>query len=101
MITGSNTLLVLGATYISNPLTLIPIYIFSLNLGSLITGSSFSISKISYLLSNPSFNNILFFFSNNIFPVLIGSFLIGLTLALVSYFTVYFSVNAIRVARAK
>ncbi len=101
MLTRSNALIVWGATYVSNPLTVIPIYIFSLDIGRFITGSSLSNGGINHLLSNPSVSSIFGFVTNSMPLILLGSFIIGIALAFISYIMVYFSINAIRIARAK
>ncbi len=94
----SNGFLVWSATYISNPFTILPIYFCSINVGSFITGSSFPWNRLNNIFTNPSVNKIMSLGSDSLMLILLGSFIIAVVLSILTYFTVYFSLNVFKPA---
>ena len=81
-----NLLLATACTWISNPFTYIPLYIFNYKVGTLFIKSS-SPSDINYELINNQIWQRGWIFSSRL---LLGSFFVGFSLAIISGFIGYF-----------
>ncbi len=80
VIVRANLPLALGCTWVSNPLTMPPIFAFNYYIGSLILPAdpNFSISDINL-------SNVLELGSNILLPLYFGSVVVGLVVAVISY----------------
>ena len=61
MFTGSNLILAYAATLVSNPFTVIPIYYFSVQVGSYFTKINFTWNEFNFVITNPTYSNIIKF----------------------------------------
>jgi len=83
--------LMIGA-YITNPLTFIPIYALTYQLGALVLGR-----EVAHLdWSNLSINEFVTFIKKFFFPFWVGTHLAGIILSIFTYFIVYYIVIAYR-----
>lgn len=84
---GLNRFAAVVGVYITNPWTIVPIYSFSLWLGARLTG-------IKQILPGIEWSNITFMYLINelkhlILPFFVGTFIVGILSAIVSYFIIY------------
>jgi uncharacterized protein (DUF2062 family) len=85
LLTNSNLFLAWAATFVTNPLTFIPIYIFSYKVGENILGNPISANYIDLIISDPSWNNVWNLGSEGLVVFLTGLFVIGTLGAAISY----------------
>ena len=86
-----------AATYISNPITIFPIYIVAAFIGERLTSFKVSLEKINYFISHPSANSLLGVGSNTFIAVIAGSMIMGIILAVAVYYFSYFLITRQRV----
>jgi uncharacterized protein (DUF2062 family) len=86
---GSNVLLTVTATLISNPLTILPIYYAAINIGQFITHIEISWNSISEFLTSPSFSGILNLSQNGLIVLFTGTSILALFCSVTIYFVIY------------
>ena len=85
LLTNSNLFLSWAATFVTNPFTFIPIYIFSYQIGETILGNPISSRHLEVLLNNPNWSNFWNLGSEGLAVFLTGLFVIGTIGAAISY----------------
>lgn len=79
------------ATLITNPLTIVPIYMFAIKIGSVFTSNAGGLDKISELIKNPSFASVSVISKFALTDLVIGIFILAVTTSLISFFIVRYS----------
>ena len=87
------------ATLITNPLTVVPIYIFAIRIGALFTHNSPGLEKITSLIKNPTLNNISVFSKYALTDLIIGIMILAVLTSVISFFVVRFSIVWYRKAK--
>ena len=82
-----------AATYISNPVTIFPIYIVAAFIGERLTSFKVSLVKINYFISHPSANSLLGVGPNTFMAVLAGSLIMGIILSIAVYYFSFFLIT--------
>lgn len=82
---GCNIFLASGATLISNPLTMFPIYYSAVKIGEFLTGINLSWDRIEVAIMNPTWNNILSLGNDGLIVFFTGSFLEGVVGGVIFY----------------
>ncbi|HKI79573.1 MAG TPA: DUF2062 domain-containing protein [Ignavibacteriaceae bacterium] len=80
------------ATLITNPITVVPIYLFAIRIGSLFTSNTGGIEKITSLLQNPSLGDISVFSKYALTDLIIGIFILAIVASLLSFLFVRYSI---------
>lgn len=93
---GFNIVLALTASLISNPITMIPLYYTAVKIGEFITGISISWNRFEILFEDPSWSNLFSLGNDGLAVFFSGSFLMGLTAAILTYFLILFLVIELR-----
>jgi uncharacterized protein len=75
-----------GATAISNPFTILPIYIAAAFIGEKITGIKISLTEINYVIINPTTDNFRSLGHDTFIVLIIGTSIIGLVLSVIVYY---------------
>ena len=75
-----------GTTYISNPLTILPIYFVAGGIGEKLTGIHLSQAKLNGVITSPGFKSIMNLGGDTLAVIFIGSLLLGLLLSAATYF---------------
>jgi uncharacterized protein (DUF2062 family) len=88
LIFRTNVLLTVIGTYVSNPITLIPLYTFIMNLGTRITGINLLTADIQNFLVTTSIEKIATIGLNGLTVFLTGSFVTAMFLSLIVFFLV-------------
>lgn len=91
-----NVLIAAFSTLISNPLTVIPMYWASLELGKLITKIDISWDVILYFINNPSWSTLLDIGTDGLITYFTGAIIQGILIGLLSYFLVYKVIESYR-----
>lgn len=86
---GSNILLTLTATLISNPITMLPIYYAAISLGKYITHIEINWTTVNRFLSSPSFNSFISLSSNGLIVFFTGASVMALFFSVTIYLVVY------------
>lgn len=84
-----NILIATLITLISNPFTILPIYYSAIVLGETITGQNFPWQSFDLFIKDPQIDHIIHFGLDGVFIFLSGLFVMGLLLAIVTYFLAY------------
>lgn len=84
-----NIIIAVVCTLISNPLTIIPIYLSALKIGELATPYSLPWNKIEMFLKDPTFEMMVSLGGNGVILILVGSVIQGLIASALSYVFVY------------
>jgi len=87
---GLNRFVAVAGVYITNPWTIVPIYSFSLWLGTVIMGMKPFLLEVEWkdITFIYLFNKLIPF----IWPFIIGTFIVGVVSGIVSYFLIYSAV---------
>lgn len=85
-----NIVLTLTSTFITNPLTIVPIYYLIIKTGEILTNTSINYTSFQNFVSNPSFQKFWELGTESLIVFFTGSFILGLITAIITYFTVYF-----------
>jgi uncharacterized protein (DUF2062 family) len=90
----TNILLTYTATFISNPITIVPLYTLSFKIGEIVTDRNIQWEKIYEILENPTFSNMFDLGQESIIIFFYGAFIeaiLGFTVSLViSYYIIKF-----------
>ncbi|HPN36780.1 MAG TPA: DUF2062 domain-containing protein [Melioribacteraceae bacterium] len=86
---GSNVLLTVTATLVSNPITILPIYYAAINIGKFITRIEIDWNSISVVLSSPSFSKIINLSQNGLIVLFTGTSILALFCSIIMYFVIY------------
>jgi hypothetical protein len=87
-------LVVLTATFVNNPWTMVPMYAFSLWFGIKLTGSDAAVPDIAW--SSLGFRDLFLVLKPFLWPFVAGSLVIGAAAAVLSYFLFYWAVRRYR-----
>ena len=82
-----NTFAIIAGVYVMNLWTVVPIYAFSTWLGAQCLGKKLLISDIDW--SNVTFSNVLSSFEHLLLPFILGTFLVGSLISVISYIIIY------------
>jgi len=85
---------VLTATFVNNPWTMVPIYAFNLWLGVHITGGSITVPAINW--SEIGFRDLFTVLKPFLWPFIIGSLMVGTAVGVLSYFVFFWAVRKYR-----
>ncbi|GAB6281267.1 MAG: hypothetical protein STSR0008_00060 [Ignavibacterium sp.] len=91
----ANFILAYSATYISNPITVLPIYYSALKIGEFIMQYFFSMkviinfSKVQQMINNFSFDNLFFYGKEFLITFIIGLFIQGIIVTVLIFFISY------------
>lgn len=94
-----NFVIVVLATLISNPFTIVLIYFSAFQLGELIIQSGISWERLSTVLNNPSFDSILSLSFNSLFVLYTGLIIESLVFCSFAYFMVFYVVDYVKTKR--
>lgn len=83
---GCNVIIAWIFTFVSNPITIIPIYLFTFKIGELITSLEISSTKLNLVLSKFNFENFWDLGKEGLIIFLSGSFAIAFLSAVAAYF---------------
>lgn len=89
------------ATLITNPITIVPIYLFAIKIGSVFTSNTGAIEKISGLIKNPTIVNISGFSKFALTDLIVGIFILAVIASVLSFFTVKFSIVYFRKIKSR
>lgn len=81
-----NLPIALTASLISNPVTVVPLYFLYFQIGEKLTRIKISGELLSKVMETPSFSNIAQLSTDAVILFFVGSVLIGLTAALITYY---------------
>ena len=81
-----NLPLACGATLISNPFTILPIYITAVFIGERVTGIKISLREINYVINNPTINNFWNIGYNTLMVLVSGTVVIGMVFSVLVYY---------------
>ena len=87
---------VLTATFVNNPWTMVPIYAFNLWIGVYITGSNAAIPEIAW--NEIGFHELFTILKPFLWPFIAGSLAVGAIAALISFFLFHWAVTRYRKA---
>jgi hypothetical protein len=87
-------LVVLTATFVNNPWTMVPMYAFSLWFGIKLTGSDATVPEIAW--SSLGFRDLFLVLKPFLWPFVAGSLVIGAAAAVLSYFLFFWAVRRYR-----
>ena len=90
---GCNIFLATGATLISNPVTMFPIYYSAVKIGEFLTGINLSWSRIEVAMTNPTWNNILSLGNDGLIVFFTGSFIEGIIGGVIFYLVALYFIN--------
>lgn len=82
-----NVIIASTATFITNPITVLPIYFAIIKTGEFITQIKISWGKIEHLIKHPDFGNFVNLGYESLVVFFTGSLILGLLTALIIYFT--------------
>lgn len=91
----ANFIIAYTATYISNPITVLPIYYSALKIGEFIIHNFFKMkvminfSKVQQLINNFSFDNLFFYGKEFLITFIIGLFIQGIIITILIFFISY------------
>lgn len=86
MFTGSNLIIAYAATLISNPITIIPIYYLSVQIGIYFTKINFTWTEFNAVINHPTYSNIIKLGSDGIIVFFTGAFLQAIVFSALFYF---------------
>ncbi len=86
---GSNVLLTVTATFVSNPITILPIYYAAINIGKFITHIDIDWNSVADALSSPSFSGIINLSQNGLIVLFTGTSILALFCSVIMYFVIY------------
>ncbi|MBK8946110.1 MAG: DUF2062 domain-containing protein [Ignavibacteriae bacterium] len=89
----ANIYLAAGATLISNPFTILPLYYVTFNIGSIFTNQELNWNEIRYLIDSPSYSDILELGGNLLLTLALGNFIFAIILSSITYFTFFYLVK--------
>ena len=84
----SNLILAYASTYITNPITMLPIYAFIFKVGGFISGVKMSFNSLAESFQNPSFEMLGKLGLESIFVFFSGAISLGTVLSFMSYFVI-------------
>jgi uncharacterized protein (DUF2062 family) len=76
-------------TWVTNPLTILPIYYVGLKVGEFITNSYIPWEKIEFALKHPTLHNLLTLGKDGFILITIGNIVVGLVVAILTYLLVF------------
>ena len=94
----ANFILAYAATYISNPITVLPIYYSALKIGEFIINKFFKmkvmiiLNKVQQLINNFSFDNLFFYGKEFLITFTIGLIIRGIIVTILIFFICYVSI---------
>ena len=94
-----NLVVSLTATLITNPLTIVPIYLFAIRIGSIFTNNTGGLENISTLIKNPTLGSVSVFSRSALTDLIIGIFVLAVITSVLSFFVVRFSIVYYRKAK--
>ncbi len=97
---GSNVLLTLTATLISNPITMLPIYYAAISIGKYITHIDIDWTTINRFISSPTFSSFVNLSTNGLLVFFTGASVMALFFSITIYLIVYRLVYLHRKKRA-
>lgn len=84
---GLNRFVAVAGSYVTNPVTMVPIFTFSIWLGTKIVGMKQILPEIDW--KNATFIYLINEVKHLILPFIVGTFLLSTILAIVSYFVIH------------
>ena len=81
-----NIVIAITATLISNPFTIIPIYILAVRIGEFISPFSISPASINAVIIHPTFDNLIQMGTEGLILILLGTFIMGTIISVAGYF---------------
>lgn len=91
-----NPLLSIITTWITNPVTIVPLYFAAYKVGELFLNRSIPWNELELVLKNPTLDKIFSIGIGSIQQIFLGCLVIGIFAAILSYFGVYYIVNYYR-----
>ncbi|MGD8779245.1 MAG: DUF2062 domain-containing protein [Ignavibacteria bacterium] len=99
LLLGCNVILATTATFISNPITMFPIYYAAFKVGEFVTSIEISWQAIYNIIDNPNIDNIITLGSEGIIVFFSGGFIIGAITAAITYFLALRTILAYRIRK--
>lgn len=93
---STNLLLTLAISFISNPLTIIPIYVAAFSIGEFITGNTNSWNNFNFLVENPGLDAFMKLGMDGFLVYFSGSIPLGLIAAIITFFITAYLVKSYR-----
>lgn len=81
-----NIIVTVTATFITNPVTVVPLYFAIIKIGEFITQIKISWKKIEMLIENPDFDHLVSLGSESLIVFFSGSFILGILISTAIYF---------------
>lgn len=94
----ANVYLATASTLITNPITIIPIYYLTFQIGSFLTKYEIEMDELNRVIESPTYTNLSELSSNFLLTFLLGNFIFAAVTSLAAYFIV-FQITKIFIAR--
>jgi len=91
-----NLVVTTAATLISNPITVLPIYISAIKIGEFVTGFSLTWAQFENVIDHPTIENIMTIGGDGIYLLITGLFIEGIVGSLLIYFLIRAAVTKLR-----